>query len=95
MARAPGAGDDEYQELQKRFATLENERKNLFEHTQVLAEQSCACGGSGVSVTRCCRMAARGEKEQKGSGGPQVRQQEAALGSFKLDERTGQEHQQL
>ena len=32
---APGAGDDEYQELQKRFATLENERKNLFEHTQV------------------------------------------------------------
>jgi hypothetical protein len=43
MARAPGAGDDEYQELQKRFATLENERKNLFEHTQVLAEQSCAC----------------------------------------------------
>ena len=43
MARAPGAGDDEYQELQKRFATLENERKNLFEHTQVPAEQSCAC----------------------------------------------------
>jgi len=33
MAR--GAGDDEYQELQKRFATLENERKNLFEHTQL------------------------------------------------------------
>jgi hypothetical protein len=55
----------------------------------------CMRAGFGVSVTRCCRMAARGEKEQKGSGGPQVRQQEAALRSFKLDERTGQEHQQL
>jgi hypothetical protein len=53
MARAPGAGDDEYQELQKRFATLENERKNLFEHTQVLAEPSVhvhACLGSGVGI---------------------------------------------
>ena len=36
MARAPGGADDEYQELQKRFQTLESERKNLFEHTQVI-----------------------------------------------------------
>ena len=35
MARAPGGGDDEYQELQKRFQALESERKNLFEHTQL------------------------------------------------------------
>jgi len=40
-------------------------------------------------------LAARGEKEQKDSGRPQNRQQEAALRSFKLDERSGQEHQQL
>jgi len=35
MSRAPGGGDDEYQELQKRFQSLESERKNLFEHTQL------------------------------------------------------------
>ena len=33
MARPPGA-DDEYAELQKRFQMLENDRKNLYEHTQ-------------------------------------------------------------
>lgn len=34
MARPPGA-DDEYAELQKRFQMLENDRKSLFEHTQL------------------------------------------------------------
>jgi chromosome segregation ATPase len=34
MARPPGA-DDEYAELQKRFQMLENDRKTLFEHTQL------------------------------------------------------------
>ena len=113
MAR--GAGDDEYQELQKRFATLENERKNLFEHTQVRA--TCASSHSRVSrwhprrkhaharthawhragggVTLGDRMAAGGEEEQEDSGRPKVRQQEAALRPVQLDERPGQEHQQL
>ena len=39
MARPPGGGDDEYQELQKRFQSLESERKNLFEHTQVASHE--------------------------------------------------------
>ncbi|KAJ1485497.1 hypothetical protein T484DRAFT_1793118, partial [Baffinella frigidus] len=34
MARPPGA-DDQYAELQKRFQMLENDRKTLFEHTQL------------------------------------------------------------
>jgi hypothetical protein len=36
MARPPHQGaDDEYAELQKRFQMLENDRKSLFEHTQL------------------------------------------------------------
>lgn len=34
MARPPGV-DDEYADLQKRFQMLENDRKSLFEHTQL------------------------------------------------------------
>jgi hypothetical protein len=35
MARPPQGADDEYAELQKRFQMLENDRKSLFEHTQL------------------------------------------------------------
>jgi hypothetical protein len=58
MSRAPGGGDDEYQELQKRFQSLESERKNLFEHTQVCRgalESACRAADSPVHV----RVAAR------------------------------------